>query len=291
MSQSRAHTIWQRILYCDPRVLYALFACLVVLCEFWRPRMPVPVPPAARKLYDVIERLPHDKLVIIDCELAASIRAECEGQFVAVVRHLFKRGLPFAIMMWTTQAEGIKFGTDLSMKLAEEYGKEYGRDFVIWNAITPPPAGGAMLQAFAKDIPGMIQNDIFGTPLDRIACMRGVKDISDISLIFKVSYVWNRAEVPWIGFIQSVYGTPYAAGCVAIQSSDAYPYVDAGQICGLLAGAAGAAAYEHLLAAPGIGTATVSVQSFAALFVFVAIVCGNIAMLMARRARGEEVAA
>jgi hypothetical protein len=67
--------------------------------------------------------------------------------------------------------------------------------------------------------------------------------------------------------------------------------VDAGQICGLLAGAAGAAAYEHLLAAPGIGTATVSVQSFAALFVFVAIVCGNIAMLMARRARGEEVAA
>jgi hypothetical protein len=288
MAANRHSAFWQRVLYCDPRWLYALFACLVVVCEFWRPRMPVPIPPAARKLYDVVEELPRNKLVIIDCELASSIRAECEGQFVAFIRHLFMRNIPFAIMMWTTQPEGIKFGTDLSMKLAQEYGKEYGRDFVIWNPITPPPAGGAMLQAFARDIPGMIQNDIFGADLTQVPVMRGIRTIADISLIFKVSYVWNRAEVPWIGFIQSVYGTPYAAGCVAIQSSDAYPYVDAGQICGLLAGAAGAAAYEHLVASPGIGAETVSVQSFAALFVFVAILCGNVAMLMLRVSTPKE---
>lgn len=281
-----AHTenhgnLWRRIQYCDPRWLYALFALMVIICEFWRPAMPTVVPPAVQRLYDTIERLPTDKLVIIDSELAASIRAECEGQFVAVVRHLFRKGLRFAVMTWTTQPEGIKYAVDLTAELARECGKEYGRDYVIWNPLTP--AGGAMLQAFARDIPGVVKTDLHGTPLSAMPVMRGVSTIKDVALVYKVSYVWDRAETPWIGFIQSVYGTPYACGTVSIMSSSAYPFLDSGQLCGMLAGAAGAAAYERLMHAPGIGLKTVTVQSFAVLFVLVAIVLGNIAMLLARR--------
>lgn len=282
-------SIWRRIQYCDPRWLYLLFAVMVVVFEFWRPAMPTVVPDSVRRLYDLIERLPHDKLVIVDSELAAGIRAECEGQFIAVVRHLFRRNVRFAVMTWTTQPEGIKYATDLSAALAREFGKEYGRDYVIWNPITP--AGGAMLQSFARDIPAMIKTDIAGTPLHDIPAMRGVQTIMDISLVYKVSYVWDRAETPWIGFIQSVYGTPYACGTVAIMSSSAYPFLDSGQLSGMLAGAAGAAAYEHLMAAPGIGAKTVSVQSFAALFVLVAILLGNLAMFLARRAETRVEAA
>jgi len=284
-----AGSIWRRIQYCDPRWLYLFFAAMVVIFEFWRPAMPTVVPDAVQRLYDLIERLPHDKLVIVDSELAAGIRAECEGQFIAVVRHLFRRNLRFAIMTWTTQPEGIKYATDLSAALAREFGKQYGRDYVIWNPLTP--AGGAMMQSFARDIPGLIQTDIAGTPLRDIPVMRGVQTIMDISLVYKVSYVWDRVETPWIGFIQSVYGTPYACGTVAIMSSSAYPFLDSGQLSGMLAGAAGAAAYERLMNAPGVGTKTVGVQSFAALFVIVAIVLGNIAMVLARRADARTEAA
>jgi len=271
---------WDRIQYCDPRILYLLFGLVVVLFVFLSPPMPVPVPASVQKLYDLIELLPDNQLVIIDSELAAGIRAECEGQYLSVVRHLFSRNIPFAVMTWTTQPEGQKFGMDLARTLADEMHKEYGRDFCVWNAVTP--AGGAMMQALAKDIPSFIGTDIYGTPLSDLPVMKGVEDISDISLVFKVSYVWDRIETPWIGFIQGVYGTPYACGTVAISSSSAYPFLDSGQLSGMLAGAPGAAAYESLVNAKGIATQTVTVQSFATLYVVSAIILGNIAMLASK---------
>jgi len=277
MSIFNSTKFWDKIQYCDPRLLYLFFALAILIFVFVTPPMPVPVPDPVQRLYNKIESLSPDKLVIVDSELASGIRAECEGQYVAVIRHLFQRNLRFAVMTWTTEAEGQKFGRDLVMELAKEYNKEYGKDFCIWNPVFPN--GGAMMQDFAKDIIKYIKTDIFGTELTQLPVMKGITDISSISLVYKVSYVWDRGSTPWIGFIQSVYGTPYACGTVAISSSGAYPFLDSGQLCGMLAGASGAAAYESLVKSPGIGTKTVLLQSFATLYIVVTIILGNLAMI------------
>jgi nitrate/nitrite transporter NarK len=137
-----------------------------------------------------------------------------------------------------------------------------------------------MVQSLAKDIPGTVVKDMRGTSIRSVPMMKNVRDMRDVSLIYRVCYDWEG--IPWIGFVQSVYGTPFAVGVASISSSSAYPYLDSGQMCGVLAGAAGAAGYERLLKCQGSGTRIVARQSFATLYVVLAVVLGNLAMLAMR---------
>ena len=278
-------SFWERIQRCDPRILYALFALVLVLFEFKRPAMPVPVPGSVKMLYDRIENMKQDKIVVIDCALEVAIRAECQGQYESVVRHLFARNIKFAVITWTMFSEGQKLGVASAETIAGEMGKQYGKDYCVLQAMVLAP--GASEQAFAKDIPGMVRKDVNGTAVSVIPMMKDVHNISDVALIYRVGYTWDA--VGWIGYVQSVYGTPVAVGTAGISSSSAYPYLDAGQLCGVLSGAAGAAAYEHLIGTKGIGSKTVSLQSYATLFVVGAVAVGNIAMVAARRAAKHTV--
>jgi len=275
---------WNAIQYCDPRILYAVFAVVVLIFEIYKPKLPVPVPEPVKMLYSTIEDLPEGKIVIIDSDFASGNRAECQGQYVAVVRHLFSRNIKFAVVAWTQNPEGQKYGFSLADKVAGEMGKKYGVDYCVLQALTA--SGGATIQALAKDIQGVAKKDINNTPLGDVPMMEHVHAISDVSLIYRVTYTWDG--IPWIGFVQSVYGTPLAVGTAGITSSTTYPFLDSGQLCGMLSGAAGAAAYERLVIQAGIttqtgmGTKTVSVQSFATIYVVVAIILGNIAMFGAK---------
>ena len=281
---TESKTVWDKIQYCDPRILYALFAVVLIVFEVSRPKLPVTVTQPVQMLYDVIERLPDDKIVLLDCDLAAGIRAECLGQYESVIRHLFSRGIKFAVINWTQNPEGQKFGVQVTEEIALEMSKTYGEDYCVLQALTQ--SGGATIQALAKDIPGIAKAAVNKTPLQDVPMMKDVRDIHDVSLVFRVGYTWDFP--PWIGVVQSAYGTPYASGCVGISTSTAYPFIDSGQICGMLPGAAGAAAYEYLMVRDGIakkkgmGTETVSVQSFATLYVAVAIILGNLAMVGAK---------
>ena len=124
-------------------------------------------------------------------------------------------------------------------------------------------------------------------PLGAFPIMRVVKSIQDVGLIVRQAYMWDA--MPWIGFVQGPYGTKLAIGAAAITSSTAYPFLDTHQIAGLLDGAAGAAQYEQLvrgkygdlkLKGPGLGTQAVQMQSFAAAYVVLAIILGNIALII-----------
>lgn len=268
---------WDRVQHCSPRVLYLLFAVMMVALEFHTVRFPIPVPSYVNKLYQAIETLPPGKIVILDSSMDAGWYPEARGAFEVIVRHLFKRGIPFAVFTNTSFFEGQRLGPQIVEDVAREMGKEYGRDYCIWGAIVL--AQGAGLQSLAKDIHGQVKVDASGRPLATLPMMQKVKDIQDIGLIFSVCYSWE--SVQWLGFIRSVYGTPYAVGTSAISSSTAYPYLDSGQITGMIPGAAGAASYERLLKSPGSATRIAAVQSFAVLYVVAAIALGNLAMALA----------
>ena len=291
---NKKQTFWDSVQFCDPRILYALFAIVVLAFEMIKVNLPVPDPVWVGKLYDKVEKLPQDKAVLIDCDYGAGNRGECEGQFKAMIQHLFARDIKFIVLTWTHNAEGQKLGRQVLEEVAAKMNKKPGIDYVMLQAIVN--AGGVTLQSLSKDIHGFVIKDINGVDLAEIPMMQSVRSIADISLIYRVAYSWGG--IPWIGFVQSVYGTPFAAGSAGIESSTAYPYLDSGQLCGLLAGAAGAAAYEQkiikagITTETGIGTKTVSVQSFATLFVVVSILISNFAMFMSKwqsrrqRARG-----
>ena len=51
----------------------------------------------------------------------------------------------------------------------------------------------------------------------------------------------------WIIYAQGRYGVPLAIGTTAVLATDWYPYLQSGQIIGLIGGLKGAAEYENLV--------------------------------------------
>lgn len=289
-------------LNCDRRILYAVFAVLLILLnmQLLPLEVPIPVTPGTRGFFDAVESVPPDKLVLIDNDWGAGNYAECAGQYEGTLRHCFARGLKVGIITWTDAVDAQRFSPSLAKKVAEQMGKTYGEDYVVFAPMTR--TGGATIAAMAKDIPGTIKGDaVEERPVTEFPAMKNVENIDDVGLICRFAYMWESTR--WIGFVQGPYGTKFVCGAAAITSSTAYPFLDAGQMSGLLDGASGAAQYEQLVEKAyadkirhpdytlGEGTRTARVQSFAAAYVVLAVILGNIAFLIDRHYRIRREAA
>lgn len=272
-------TFLERLQTLDRRIIYLFFFLFIVGAHFITVQWRVTPASQTRKLFKTIEELPTDKVILIDSDWGAGTKAEAEGQMRAVLHHAMRRGLKFIILSWTQNLEGQKFGYDVAADVAKDYNYEYGTDWCTLAALTK--AGGATLAALAKDIHGTAESDFNGIDLDnaeKLSMMQKVRDIFDIGLICQVTY--SHEGTPWIGFVQGVYGTKYAVAVSAITSSTAYSFVESGQICGMLAGAPGAAEYEELLNLPPdrrFAREPVNVLSMAIIYILFAIVLGNVA--------------
>jgi len=278
----RKKSLFERLQHCDPRYLYIFFFIIVfsfiLLIEYVK--LPIPILPSkhTKNLYNTIESLPNDKIVFVDSDWSIDMRAEHRGQFKSVLEHIMKRKLKFAMISWVGNIQGQKNGLDTIAEVGQEYGYVYGEDYVVFPV--QAPAGGALIQAIARDVIGTIGTDINGTPLDdfeKLPIMKNFRNIYDVSLIFSCAYDWTRVQ--WLGFINGVYGTPYAIAVATITTSTAYPFLDSKQMCGMLAGATGGAEYEELLKMDNdkrFSRNMVGVLSMAVCYILLVILLGNL---------------
>ena len=76
-------------------------------------------------------------------------------------------------------------------------------------------------------------------------------------------------------------------GTTSIQVNEVMPYVQAGQLQGVLAGMPGAAEYEALIGVKGIGTSGMDAQSVAHLVIVIFIIFGNIGYFIERNRQNK----
>jgi len=259
----------------DRRWLYMTLAIVVTLCLLFPFSLPLYISPQVKSLYDAVEKVPKDKIVIVASEWDAGTRGENLPQTRVIMEHLMRRGIKFAIL--SQYQQGPRLAEAVAEELARKYNKVYGVDWCNWGYKI---GGGMMLQALSRNIPKTIEKDIRGTPVEKIPMMAGVKDIRDVGLIVVMS--GSAVIDSYIAFIRSVYGTPLGFGCTAVMAPEQYPFLDSGQLVGLLAGLMGAAQYEKLLSSPGRAMRAMNAQSMAHLLIIVLIVLGNIGYAMSR---------
>ena len=151
-----------------------------------------------------------------------------------------------------------------------------------------------MLRGLAKDIPSMIREDINGTPIGEVPMMRGVRDIHDVGMLVDVT---PAATVPvLIRYIYGIYRTPIGFACTGVMAPEAFPYLDSGQLVGILKGLVGAADYEKMVGYRGstteklygypyLGQATewMPAQSLAHVLIIVLVVISNVRFFLERR--------
>ncbi|MCX7698237.1 MAG: hypothetical protein N2114_02070, partial [Candidatus Goldbacteria bacterium] len=84
----------------------------------------------------------------------------------------------------------------------------------------------------------------------------------------------------WMVYVGDKYGVPVMGGVTAISQVGYGPYLQKGQLKGLIGGMKGAAEYEYLINDPWKGTSGIDALNVAQLLVIFLIVMSNIVLLI-----------
>ena len=266
----------------DRRVIYVVLAVGVAVPLLVYSIMPVTVSPTTRSLYEAIERIPKDKMVLLSVDWDAATRGENEPQTEAVVKHLMKRGIRFGIISFLNPW-GPQFGELVAKRVSRELGKRYGVDWVNFGYIT---RGAIVPRSFVlcPDIASFLKGrDAHGRPLRDMPVMRGIKDFSDIAMV--VEFTGGGGLEDWIAYANALKGTPIGHGCTAVIAPRRYQFIDSGQLEGMLVGLVGAAEYRALVdrRLPDLLQKMVNSQSVAHALIILFILLGNTGYFVARR--------
>lgn len=266
----------------DRRIMYLLLAVVIAAPLIWRLDMPIVVSPAVRGAYDAVEAIPPDKIAILSIIWDSGTIAENRPQTEALIRHLFASNKKFALLSFAPQ--GSKLAYDSAERIADEMGKEYGRDWVNWG-YRPITNLIPLLQSFPRDIHGIISKDFQGTPLSKIPMMRDIKTIKDIGLIAEITP--SATLELWIAFVYGPYRTPLIYAPTAVMAPEGFNPLDAGQIKGMLTGMKGAAEYERLLGRSDFATRGTGALSASHILIILLIITGNVGYISSRRRRRD----
>ncbi|UCD06422.1 MAG: hypothetical protein JSV98_04115 [candidate division WOR-3 bacterium] len=266
------------------RIIFLTIALAVAIPLVLPIGIPVNVMPQSKKLFDAIEELDSEsKPVLISCDFDPQSLPELYPMLLAISRQCFSKNVKVILMALWPQGTGmVEMGLE---ELSEEFTKEYGIDYAF---LGYKFGVAAVLLGMGEDMKGVFPVDYYGTPLDSLPMMRSVTNYRDISLIVTLS-TGDPGWRQWLLFAQSRYGARLGVGVTAVSAADVYPYVETGQVTGLLAGMKGASEYENLVQrkgyAQGVFRASqgMDAQSLGHLLIMIFIILGNIGYFYMRR--------
>jgi hypothetical protein len=156
----------------------------------------------------------------------------------------------------------------------------YGRDYVDLGY----KAGyEAVMVLMGKGIANAFPQDQRANRTSSLPLMREVRDYSSFVLLVNISAGYPGTK-EWVQQVNSRFHLPMISACTAVSAPEYDPYLQSGQLKGLLGGMAGAAEYEKLRGEKGSATRGMDAQSLAHVFVALCIVMGNVVQWTKRRA-------
>ena len=263
---------WQKAQTIDRRIIYAILI-VFILIPLFNPSFKLPIIPSkqSQDFYETIQQVPPDKMVLISGQWSPSTRGENQWQTQALLIHVMQRHLKFGLISFDTQNNTVIQG--MINALAPKYGYVEGRDYVNFG-YKPYSVFPQTVQALATNVPGTLKKDRNGKDLATMPIMNGIHTIQDVGAVVEVTPA-ATAEY-WMGLgglKQANHNIPFLLATTAVGAPTYYPYLDAGQIQGMLTGVKGAGDYEYLL-----GTSTFGTRATGALSLVYALIIGLIAL-------------
>ena len=136
------------------------------------------------------------------------------------------------------------------------------------------PGATQVILGMGTDIASVFETDYSGKATTEIPMMKDITNYDQISLLIDLAS-GSSTEV-WITFANVQYNLQIAAGVTGVIISQMYPYLQTGQLVGLISGILGAAEYERLIDAPAKGILWINIESFVHLLIVILVVVGNI---------------
>lgn len=262
----------------DRRWIFLALALSVIIPLLWPMNLPVEPSAMTRKFYDEVEKLPKGSRVCMSFDYGPGTKVECHPMAVAMLHHLFRRGCKVVcIALWP---EGSLFAREALEQTAPLYNAKDGTDYVN---LGYKSGGEVVLRGAGDDFFNIYHNDLAGRPLKQLPVMEGVKGWNSFSLVCDWS-MGRPGLAEFVRVIVSLYKRPLLAGTTAVTAPEAYPFINAGQVKGMLSGLRGASEYEVMLnLKDGQATRGIGAQSAAHFLVAGLIILANVIFFAQRR--------
>ena len=274
------------LLNLDRRVVY-LFVLLGIAIPMFLPvRLPVRLTDEVRGVHETIEGIADagGGTVLLSFDYGPSAMPELQPMALALLRHCFRRDLKVVAMcLWP---EGVGLAQQALDVAAGEAGRAYGEDYAFLGYKT---GFGSLLINMGQDFRDAFPKDVQGNRTDSLAVTRPISSLRDLDYVVCLG-AGNTPDQVWLPFGQEKYKFPFATGCTAVMAPDMYPFLQSGQMNGLIGGLAGAAEYEKLVDTAGSATAGMTSQSMVHLVIILFIALGNLVYFLYGRSarRGGE---
>lgn len=259
----------------DRRWLFLIVGLLVLGPLLYPLGMPLQVSAPVRGFVESIDKLPDGSLVLMSCDYDPGSKPELVPMTKTALRQLWDKHCRIVVTVLWNGGPGI---VDQTLEeVANEYraaGRDlrYGVDYVnlgykAGNEAVMVLMGQGIANAFPKDN----RNNVTAA----LPIMREVRDYGSFPLLVNISAGYPGTK-EWVQQVNSRFHLPMVSGCTAVSAPEYYPYLQSGQLRGLLGGMAGAAEYEKARHEKGSATKGMDAQSLAHVFVALCIIMGNV---------------
>jgi hypothetical protein len=266
----------------DRRIIFAVIAVAVVIPLLLPLGMRVKVTRETRSIYDEVENLPAGSNVLVAFDYEPATAPEVHPMALAFLRHCFTKKHKVIIMaLWP---QGAQLAVSAMAEVGKEYDLEYGRDYVN---LGYKPGGDIVIKSLGASFREVFPKDMAGTPTGGLPIMAKVRDLKDIDLVMDLS-AGDPGIPAWVRVANGLYQRKVAGGCTAVSAPQFFPFLQTGQLIGLLGGLKGAAEYESVTAFAGKASRQMDPQSIAHLVIIIFIVFANVSYFILRRQREER---
>jgi hypothetical protein len=198
----------------------------------------------AQATFDEIDRLSEGDPVLLAFDYDPGSEGELGPMATAFVRHCAEKRLKmYFLTLWPVGPRMIEESIDRVIK-ADFPHLEYGVDYVN---LGYKSGYEGVIKVIVTDLRQLYTTDAYGTSLDNIPMMRGIRNIRQMKLIVNVSAGYAGTK-EWVQYAVTPYPQDIrlVAGCTGVQAPLLYPYIPE-QLPGLLGAIKGAAEYEALV--------------------------------------------
>ena len=274
-------TFLEKMMQVDRRRIYLAIGVAEIIPAIRGFKVPVSPSPEVKKVYDFVENLKEGEYLFLAMDYDPTSLAELSPMAEAILKHAFSRNEKVIIVTLAQFGPGMV--EEITSRLAQQYNKVRGVDYAFLG-YRPYPA--ITILAMGVDFRSPFPVDYYGTPLDSLPVMKGIKNFYNVKGVIDIT-AGNTADM-WLTDGNGRYGVQLAIGITGVMASNYYQYLQSGQLFGIIPGIKGAAEYESLIKKPGEGMTQAAYQVVAHTVIILFIILSNIAYFATRKGQAKS---
>lgn len=263
--------MWEKLQNVDRRIIYLVILLALAIPLINPLGVPLSSSPTTELFFDEVSKLQAGDTVLMVTDYSPGGSPDIHPCAVTVAQHLVDKGVKMVfVSFW-----------DAGPMYTEQIITPYLGKGTLVDGETVANlgyiAGGAQaIRAFSLDIPGTQPTDFNGKSVTGLPIMQGIKDLRDFALVIEFMS-GTPGTTEWVQQATDPLGVKILCATVTVSVPGNMPFIDSGQVSGMLQGLRGAAEYEIMSGNPGKAVAGMDAQSLGHLAIIAFIVVGNIA--------------